>query len=124
LQRELEKLDPDYDDCPLYCHDDELRPADSCAECPVTQANEAFRESCAELLKRRVFKEGESAWSLDTLVRSVEQVACLAVAAGETGQHESWTTTSTRLVAIFRHEQFKARRIDDWNREQERRNQK
>ncbi len=90
----------------------------------MTLANEEFKAFAAELLTRRVFKERESPWSLDSLIRAVEQVAGFSVAAGENGHHESWTIATTRLVAIFRHEQFKARRIDDWNRDQERLRQK
>lgn len=44
-------------------------------------------------------------------------VASLAAAQGETGHGETWTVVTTRLVGILKHEQFKARRIDDFNRE-------
>jgi hypothetical protein len=101
-----------------------LRPADSCDECPVTEANREFKESAAALLAKRVFKGKDSSleyrWSLDSLIRTVEQIAGFAADAGETGTGENWTVVTARLVSIFRHEQYKARRIDDWNREQER----
>lgn len=71
-----------------------------------------------------MFKDGGAPWSVDSLTRTVEQVAGLASAVGENGNHESWTTVTTRLVSIFRHEQYKARRVDDWNREQERASKK
>lgn len=127
LQRSLSEIEPGpqrgdhagFDDCPLYCHNDDLRPVEKCSECPVTEANEGFKADCERLLKKRVFKESRSPWSVDSLVSAVETIAGWAFAQGEAGYADNWTTTTCRLVGILRHEQYKARRIDDFNREQQ-----
>lgn len=82
----------------------------------MRQGNDAFKDDCQRLLRERVFRNNAARWSVDSLTRTVEGIAGLAVGQGETGFGDSWTVVTCRLVGIFRREQYKARRIDDFNR--------
>jgi hypothetical protein len=85
----------------------------------VRQEADAFHEACAELLRERVFRGRRSPWSVKSLVRTVEEVAEMEAAAGEGRAGECWTVVTARLVSILRHERYKQRRVDDYNKAQE-----
>jgi hypothetical protein len=73
------------------------------------------------LLFGRVYKGStRAAWSVENLTTTVEGISSLAAGAGDSRYDSDWTTTTGRLVSIFRHERNKMRRIDDFNEEQER----
>jgi len=116
----VEERNPDFADCPLYCADDALRPVNDCRECPVAQATGAFKTSCQEFLQERVYRGRQPPWSLERLIGTVEHIAATEAQAGEGGMHGDWTMVTARLVSIFRHERYKLRLIDDFNKRQAR----
>ncbi len=116
---EIYEGNPDFADCPLYCDDKTLRPVAACHECPVAQATSTFKAQCRELLQERVFHRRPAAWSLETLLRTVEQVVDLDAEVERGRVNRMWTLVTARLVSIFRHERYKLRLIDDFNRKQQ-----
>ncbi len=91
----------------------------------MREKEQAFLNACSEFLEERVWRgSGGALWSLDHLTGVVNRVAGMAAgaqsAAGEHGTADWWTVTTARCVRIWRGEVAKARRIDDWNRERER----
>jgi len=77
-----------------------------------------FREHCIETVTERV-PGALRRWTLDTLRRDLAVAWNASAAAGEHGSEPHWTVRTARLVSIIRHEQANARRVDNWNRQQE-----
>lgn len=73
-----------------------------------------MEEELQKLLDERV-GEGWRRWGVQGLLRHVYEVAYLAE-----GDQDTWTTTTARLVGIYKSEQNRIRRVEDWNREQAR----
>ncbi len=85
----------------------------------MRQERDFYETSCREFLESRVYRGRQHRWSAAGLTRTVEHVSGLSAGAGD-GVDGAWTVVTARLVAVFRYERYKMRRIDEFNDEQER----
>lgn len=56
---------------------------------------------------------------MENLLRTVEQVAAIEAEVERGRVSQMWTLVTARLVSIFRHERYKLRLIDDFNKKQQ-----
>jgi hypothetical protein len=118
-QRDLSELDPDYDDCPIPCHEaDEDRP-DYCETCPSGYVYRALREDSEEEITKKCPPESRS-WSFENLFADVAAAMNANARLTEQEYPEGCSALEARAIDAVRGARMKARRIDQWNAEQER----
>lgn len=115
LSRELGELSPEYLDCPVFCGNDEETVYGYCETCPRAELKDDFKTSCVELLEERA--PGWEKWGFDELYDQA-----IAVFDLEQIPEEKRTITTAGLIEILSSEREKMKLIDEYNREQERKN--
>jgi hypothetical protein len=98
----------------VWCPEKKERCEDFCEQCPVKERDEEMRQEMEQTLVERI---GDSwkRWGIDNLLKQVYEVGYLAE-----GNPDEFTTTTNRLVTIYKGQQARIRRIEDYNREQAR----
>jgi len=109
-QRALNDLSPEFFDCPIDCEHGE--------QCEALELETAFREKLTERLDDRC--EGwQSNFSLTYLINLVREIASIA---SDDLTRPKQTLATSRLVSVWNNEKERARKIDDWNDKQKRKN--
>lgn len=111
-QKASADLPPAYYDCPGWCPENRESRETPCGQCPVeAQEREMLGELEATLDER--LGERWKEWSIDSLLAHVYKVSYLA-----DKPDDMWTATTARLVGIYKGQQNRLERIDDYNRRQ------
>lgn len=125
--RRLNKLSPDYLDCPADCDAPKAQRDQGCPDCEVTKLFEYFRKECRRLLEedeqqraRDLELKGhvKSEWQFPDLYNDLVRTSATEAMAGEDGVLPYWTIRMYQCVMILRSERSKARRVDDYARDQ------
>lgn len=111
-QKASADLPPAYWDCPGWCPERKQRLQDTCPQCPVGAQEREMEEELEAALDERV-GDAWREWGRDNLLEHVYKVSYLADA-----PDDSWTATTARLVQIFKGQQSRLERIDEYNRRQ------
>lgn len=107
-------LPPSYYDCPSWCPEKREKCEDFCNQCPVKAQEDEMKSELEESLDERVGEHWRK-WGIDNLLKHVYEVSYLAE-----GNPDNWTVTTARLVNIYKGQQNRIKRIEDYNREQSR----
>lgn len=111
-QRLSDETPPAYWDCPKWCPEQKERRESPCEACPTADQDREMKRELEQNLTERL-GDAWRPWGVDGLLRTVYEIGYLA----ETDDSE-WTVTTARLVNIYRSEQSRQRRVDDYNRRQ------
>ena len=103
---------PAYWDCPKWCPEQKERRSKPCEACPGEAQERDMERELESTLEERL-GDAWRPWGIPGLLRTVYEVGSLV----ETDDSE-WTVTTARLVGIYRSEQSRQRRVDDYNRRQ------
>ena len=113
-QSAAQDLPPSYYDCPVWCPEKKERCEDFCEQCPVKERDDEMRQEMEQTLDERV-GEPWKRWGIENLLKQVYEIGYLSE-----DDVSTFTTTTNRLVTIYKGQQARIRRIDDYNREQAR----
>lgn len=76
----------------------------------------AFREDAWEEIRKGCARYTDLLrWPLDEVLNAVNAAASMDQSVNRKGEGRDWTVVTSRLVAIYREEMAKPRRIDLWN---------
>lgn len=111
-QVSAQDLPPSYYDCPVWCPETRSKCEDFCNQCPIKSREEEMRDDMTQMLDERLGDSWKK-WGIDNLLKQVYEVSYLAE-----GSDADFTTTTHRLVTIYKGQQARIRRIEDYNRDQ------
>lgn len=111
-QKSASQMPPAYWDCPGWCPEERAAKETPCRQCPAeAQEREMLRE-LEHTLDERVGPRWRD-WGLEGLMRHVYETAHISE-----GDPSGWTVTAAKMVGIYKGQQARIQRIDDWNRRQ------
>jgi hypothetical protein len=115
-QKQLGDIPPFYDDCPKICYrlGKDKVDKDYCEGCDIKDARDAFEQEAKAELDERVGEKWKI-YSFESLLGWVYDAFEL-----KQSKKKDMSITADIMVGILISEQNKQRRIDDYNREQER----
>lgn len=105
----------DCDTCELPMRDLKAKPI-QCPKCPLIHLYVGFKRETIEEVERR-YKGFPQGWDFQSLHDLYTEIGAQLA---ERNNHISlnWSVTIATLARIVIDERFKAKRIDDWNRQQ------
>jgi len=106
-------MDPSFDECGEICGDTQEPQDFYCANCPMKEAQGAFKEECIEWLDARA-KERWQKFGFDLLLQTV-----LDVFKYEQLPPSHVSAKIGKLISIKRQEETRKKRIDLWNKKSE-----
>ncbi|MDQ3649695.1 MAG: hypothetical protein M3458_05320 [Acidobacteriota bacterium] len=113
----LQKLNPQYDDCPLVCpREDDAERNDYCETCEAGAQWRAFVESATGKLE----KQGVDGYTFDSLYADTVRVMNINGTLYKGTYPADCTALTAKLLDIVRAEIYRPTRIFYWQLEQER----
>lgn len=120
-QQQLRKLQPDFDDCPEPCQKDQKDLPEWCQGCEVKQQWEFFREGFERAIEKRF--EGEACgWTFEQLYSDLRKVQKADRDVKGKGYPRGCDVLKARCLDILRSEEYRPRRIQNWELEQKLKN--